>query len=149
MAACGRPNTTGVDSDSSHPIAAAEAARPHTGNTVSANLTAAPADIDLGGPVARTLAYNNQVPGPLIRAGGVGDELSVRFINRLDHASSVHWHGIALRNDMDGAAPATPDISPGGGFTYRFISPPYAAHTGASPPHRLDATSALPAGDHR
>jgi len=43
---------------------------------VSANLTAAQADIDLGSTVTRTLAYNDQVPGPLIHAA-VGDELAV------------------------------------------------------------------------
>ena len=51
-------------------------------------------------------------PGPLIRAS-VGDELAVTVTNRLDRPTSVHWHGIALRNDMDGAAPATPDIDAG------------------------------------
>jgi FtsP/CotA-like multicopper oxidase with cupredoxin domain len=84
-------------------IVAAEAARPHTGRTVTAYLTPQPATIDLGGTVARTLAYGTDIPGPLIRAN-VGDELAVTVANRLDHPTSVHWHGIALRNDMDGAA---------------------------------------------
>src|ERR1700682_3925839 len=88
-------------------IAAAEAARPHTGHTVTASLTAQPATIDLGGTLARTLAYGSGIP--LIRAN-VGDELAVTVANRLNHPTSVHWHGIALRNDMDGAAPATPNI---------------------------------------
>src|ERR1700742_4322015 len=83
-------------------IAAAETARPHSGRTVAATLTAQTVQIDLGGPVVRTLAYGNTVPGPVIRAK-VGDELVVTVSNRLDRATSVHWHGIALRNDMDGA----------------------------------------------
>ncbi len=93
-------------------ITAAEAARPHTGRTVTASLTPRPVTVDLGGPVVRTLAYGNNIPGPVIRAN-VGDELAVTVANRLDHPTSVHWHGIALRNDMDGAAPATPNIGAG------------------------------------
>ena len=35
----------------------------------------------------------------------------------------MHWHGIALRNDMDGVEPATPNIPAGQDFTYRFSVP--------------------------
>jgi multicopper oxidase len=124
LVACGRSTTVTAPSGPSATaaIVAAEAARPHTGKTVTARLTPGSADIDLGGTRARTLAYNQQVPGPLIRAN-VGDEIAVSVDNNLDHPASVHWHGIALRNDMDGAAPATPDIAPAGSFTYRFSSP--------------------------
>jgi multicopper oxidase len=138
LAACANPRTATQAVD---PIAAAEAARPHTGRTVTAALKPGPADIDLGGTVARTLAYNDSVPGPLIRAN-VGDELAITLTNGLDHPSSVHWHGLALRNDMDGAAPATPNIGPTSSFTYRFSSPhpgTYWAH-----PHTgLDADYGL------
>ncbi|MDP7707158.1 multicopper oxidase family protein [Mycobacterium sp. TY815] len=103
-------------------IDAAEKARPHTGRTVTATLTAQPASLDLGGPVARTLAYGDALPGPLIRAN-VGDELAVTVRNRLGDATSVHWHGIALRNDMDGVFPSTPNIGANSDFTYRFSSP--------------------------
>ena len=113
------PAGTPGDADA---IAAAEAARPHTGRTVTHTLAPRSVDIDLGGPTARTLAYGDTVPGIPIRAG-VGDELAVTLVNGLDHATSVHWHGIALRNDMDGAAPASPDIAPGRSFTYRFTLP--------------------------
>ena len=63
-----------------------------------------------------------RIPGPLIRAK-IGDELVVTVSNRLDQPTSVHWHGIALRNDMDGAEPATPNIAAGQDFTYRFSVP--------------------------
>jgi hypothetical protein len=47
-------------------IVAAEAARPHTGRTVSASLTPQPATIDLGGTLARPLAsaIAANVPAP-------------------------------------------------------------------------------------
>ncbi|MEB3979857.1 multicopper oxidase family protein [Mycobacterium sp. 663a-19] len=143
LAACGqsKPHATGSAAQMAAAIAAAEAARPHSGRTVTASLAPQPAQIDLGGPVVHTLAYGNSIPGPLIRAR-IGDELVVTVSNRLDHPTSVHWHGIALCNDMDGAAPATPNIAAGQDFTYRFSVPTpgtYWAH-----PHTgLDADMGL------
>ncbi|ASX03463.1 MULTISPECIES: multicopper oxidase family protein [Mycobacterium] len=120
LAGCGR--STDPASKLEQAIAAAEKARPHTGRTVTATLTPQPATIDLGGPLARSWAYGDALPGPLIRAN-VGDELAVTVKNRLDRPTSVHWHGIALRNDMDGVFPATPNIAANSDFTYRFTSP--------------------------
>ncbi|MGY4712899.1 multicopper oxidase family protein [Mycolicibacterium sp. CBM1] len=143
LAACSRSTPASAPSGTIAPdaIAAAEAARPHTGKTVTARLAAGSADIDLGGTTARTLAYNSQIPGPLIRAN-VGDEIAVSVDNGLDHPSSVHWHGIALRNDMDGASPATPNIAPGSSFTYRFSSP-YPGTYWAHPHTGLDTDFGL------
>ncbi|MGV0495113.1 multicopper oxidase domain-containing protein, partial [Mycobacterium kansasii] len=56
--------------------------------------------------------------------------------------TSVHWHGIALRNDMDGAPPATPDIPAGQDFTYRF-SVPNSGTYWAHPHTGLDADTGL------
>ncbi|MEY8014541.1 multicopper oxidase family protein [Mycobacterium servetii] len=124
LAACGqsRPQGPGNAAKMADAIAAAEAARPHSGRTVTAALTAQRTEVDLGGTVVRTLAYGNGVPGPPIRAK-VGDELVVSVSNRLDRPTSAHWHGIVIRNDMDGAAPATPNIDAGQDFTYRFSVP--------------------------
>jgi FtsP/CotA-like multicopper oxidase with cupredoxin domain len=97
--------------------------------------------VDLGGPRAATLAYGPTVPGPLIRAQ-VGDELSVTVSNQLDRPTSVHWHGIALRNDMDGAEPATANIAPSAAFTYRF-SVPHSGTYWAHPHTGLDADYGL------
>lgn len=143
LVACSRSTPASAPTGTIAPdaIAAAEAARPHTGKTVTARLAAGTADIDLGGTRARTLAYNDQLPGPLIRAG-VGDEIAVTVDNGLDHATSVHWHGIALRNDMDGAAPAVPNIEPGSSFTYRFSSP-YPGTYWAHPHTGLDTDYGL------
>lgn len=135
---CGRSNSVTIPND---PIGAAEAARPHTGRTVVAELNAQRAQVDLGGTIAETLAYGNSLPGPMIRAR-VGDELAVTVKNRLDHSTSVHWHGIALRNDMDGAAPATPDIAAGTDFVYKF-SVPHPGTYWAHPHTGLDADTGL------
>lgn len=122
-------------------IDAAEAARPRTGRTVTTTLTAEPAILDLGGTRASTLAYGTDLPGPLIRAN-VGDELAITLVNRLTHPTSLHCHGIALRNDMDGATPATPNVEPGRDFTYRF-SVPHPGTYWAHPHTGLDADYGL------
>jgi len=87
------------------------------------------------------LAYNNTVPGPLIRAN-VGDELAITLKNGLARATSVHWHGIALRNDMDGADPATRNIDACSELTYRF-SVPHPGTYWAHPHTGLDADFGL------
>jgi multicopper oxidase len=143
LAGCSQSESqvTGSAAQMTAAIAAAEAARPHSGRTVTATLTPQPAQIDLGGPIVQTLAYGDTIPGPVIRAG-IGDELVVTVSNRLDHPTSVHWHGIALRNDMDGAAPATPNIAAGQDFTYRF-SVPNSGSYWAHPHTGLDADTGL------
>ena len=142
LTACGqnKPAPSG-SSRMAAAIAQAEAARPHSGRTVTATLTPQQTQVDLGGPTVRTLAYGNSIPGPVIRAN-IGDEVVVTVSNGLDHLTSVHWHGIALRNDMDGAEPATPDIAPGHDFTYRF-SVPNSGTYWAHPHTGLDADTGL------
>ena len=133
---------TGSAAQMTAAIAAAEAARPHSGRTVTASLTPQ-ADADRPGWTDRPYAglRRTRSPDQLIRAS-VGDELVVTVSNRLDHPTSVHWHGIALRNDMDGAEPATPNIDAGHDFTYRFSVPNSGTYWGH--PHTgLDADTGL------
>lgn len=145
LAACSQSQTqtpqSAAAAEMARAIAAAEADRPHSGHTVTATLVPQQAEIDLGGVTARTLVYGDAIPGPVIRAN-IGDELAITVTNRLDHPTSVHWHGVALRNDMDGAQPATPSIPPGHGFTYRF-SVPNAGTYWAHPHTGLDADMGL------
>ncbi|MET7983787.1 multicopper oxidase family protein [Streptomyces sp. NPDC005281] len=106
-------------------VAAAERKRARTGRQHRITLTAAPARIDLGGGVMpRTWAFDGRTPGREVRLS-VGDTLVAELSNQLPGrtATSVHWHGIALRNDMDGVAPATQTaVRPGSTFTYRFTA---------------------------
>ena len=123
VAACSQnPQPASSEAKMEAAIKAAEAARPHSGRTVTATLTSQQTNVDLGGVTARTLAFGSTIPGPLIRAN-IGDELAITVQNRLSEPTSVHWHGIALRNDMDGVEPATPNIHAGQDFTYRFSVP--------------------------
>ncbi|GAB1269061.1 multicopper oxidase CueO [Aurantivibrio infirmus] len=65
--------------------------------------------------------YNGSLPGPLIKAK-VGDKVIIHFKNKLPEATSIHWHGIRVPNNMDGVPNVTQDsISPGEKFTYEFI----------------------------
>jgi FtsP/CotA-like multicopper oxidase with cupredoxin domain len=117
-------------------VAKAEAARRRGGSLVTKRLTAHSATIDLGGSSVVTWAYGDTVPGPLLRATA-GDTLRVDLANDLPSTdTSVHWHGIALRNDMDGVPGITQDpITAGESFRYEFTVPDpgtyfYHPHTG-------------------
>jgi FtsP/CotA-like multicopper oxidase with cupredoxin domain len=86
-------------------------------------LAAAPASIDLGGRTVSTWAYDGILPGPLLQLRA-GEVLRVRLDNRLPAPTSIHWHGIALRNDMDGVPGVTQEpVAPGTSFTYEFAVP--------------------------
>ncbi len=86
-------------------------------------LTAAPLTLDVGGIAAATWGYNELVPGPEVRVRA-GDVIRARFTNELPEPTTVHWHGIALRNDMDGVPGLTQEpVSPGGTFDYEFTVP--------------------------
>jgi len=105
-------------------VADAEAARRRAGAaTVTTTLTPRPVTLDLGGTTVETWGYAENAPGPLIRARA-GDLIRADVVNQLPVATSVHWHGIALRNDMDGVPGLTQQaIAPGGRHTYEFTAP--------------------------
>ena len=103
----------------------AEAARRANGaRVIAARLTPQQTTIDLGGPTVRTWAYGDTLPGPLLRMKA-GEVLRVDVSNQLPAETSVHWHGIALRNDMDGVPGVTQDPirAAGGTFGYEFTAP--------------------------
>lgn len=121
---------------SSGAVARAEAGRRSAGQKlVTARLTPRPVTLDLGGRVVDTWGYGDKLPGRVIRARA-GDLLRVTVDNQLPVETSVHWHGLALRNDMDGVPGMTQDPIPAGGrFTYEFTAPDpgtyfYHPHTG-------------------
>ena len=65
-------------------------------------------------------ALNRQVPGPRIRVTE-GDRVRFNVTNNLPEPTSVHWHGLILPNNMDGAAEVTQEpIAPGETYVYEF-----------------------------
>jgi FtsP/CotA-like multicopper oxidase with cupredoxin domain len=68
-------------------------------------------------------AYNGQIPGPTIRVT-TDDRMRVVVTNNLAEPTSVHWHGLVLPNNQDGAAEITQaPITPGEEYTYEFDVP--------------------------
>lgn len=120
----GRLNLADQVGPKSAAVEAAERAREILGASTKAfTLNAAPADIDLGGKRLSTWAYGGLVPGREIRVRR-GDRLRVDLRNNLLQPSTVHWHGLAIRNDMDGVPDLTqPSVPAGGSFRYQFTVP--------------------------
>jgi FtsP/CotA-like multicopper oxidase with cupredoxin domain len=64
--------------------------------------------------------YNHQVAGPLLRFY-VGERVEIVLNNQLPQPTTIHWHGMAVPNAMDGVPGVTQAaIPPGGRFSYRF-----------------------------
>ncbi|QHC27788.1 multicopper oxidase family protein [Streptomyces sp. HF10] len=126
LAACGGSGATpALVSPDSKVVATTERKRKGTGKVREVTLTAAPALLDIGGKVtAKSWAYGGRTPGQEIRLSA-GDTLAAELSNQLPDrtTTSVHWHGIALRADMDGVPPATQNaVRAGRNFTYRFLA---------------------------
>ncbi|HEX9268685.1 MAG TPA: copper oxidase [Candidatus Limnocylindria bacterium] len=80
------------------------------------------------GVFANALAYNDQVPGPIIRVTE-GERLRVKVTNRLQNSTAVHWHGQRVANSMDGVPFITqPPIKPGETYVYEFTAGPFGSH---------------------
>ncbi|HKS43691.1 MAG TPA: multicopper oxidase family protein [Amycolatopsis sp.] len=91
--------------------------------TTDAALDARLAEVDLGGVQVSTWAFNGELPGKEIRLKR-GDVLRAKLSNRLAEPTTIHWHGLALRNDMDGVPDVTQSaIAAGSDFTYEFTVP--------------------------
>jgi FtsP/CotA-like multicopper oxidase with cupredoxin domain len=88
-------------------------------------LVAAPVLHDVAGrgmPNA-LVGYDAQIPGPVLRFRQ-GSLARVRFTNKMDEPTTVHWHGIRLANAMDGVPGLTQKpVQPGETFDYSFVPP--------------------------
>lgn len=97
----------------------------------------------------RTVAYNGQVPGPLLRFRE-GRPTTIEVANHSDGPEVVHWHGLFLPPEVDGAAEVgTPLVAPNTIARYRFTPRPsgfrwYHTHTMAMG----DLTRAQYGGQH-
>jgi FtsP/CotA-like multicopper oxidase with cupredoxin domain len=88
------------------------------------------------------MAFNGQIPGPLIEVGEAST-IFVNFTNTTPLPTAVHWHGIRLDNRFDGVPGVTQDpVLPGETFRYQIHFPDpgiYWYH----PHHREDVTQEL------
>lgn len=72
------------------------------------------------GLVAQVWGYNGETPGPTLELVE-GDHVRIYVTNRLPEPTTVHWHGVAVPNGMDGPAGLNqPSIPAGETFVYEF-----------------------------
>lgn len=90
---------------------------------VRVELTAAPFEYELVGALGSEtiagFAYNEQVPGPTIRAK-LGDEVTVVLRNELGFGTTIHWHGLHVPFEMDGVTWMGEPVADGATFEYTF-----------------------------
>ncbi|MEU5991897.1 multicopper oxidase family protein [Spirillospora sp. NPDC047418] len=125
LAACGGTESkSGYVSPNSAEVRKAEAARRKAGAAVrDFQLIPSEGAVDLGGRTVRTWTYGERLPGAEIRVKA-GEVVRARVTNRLPTGTTVHWHGLALRNDDDGVPGVTqPEIKAGAEFVYEFTAP--------------------------
>ena len=88
-------------------------------------LRIAPVSVELApGKVVKTIGYNGTVPGPILRMRE-GVTTTVDVFNDTDVEELVHWHGLMVPSEVDGAAEeGTPPVPAHGQKRYTFIPRP-------------------------
>jgi FtsP/CotA-like multicopper oxidase with cupredoxin domain len=82
-----------------------------------------PSTVQLGSRSVDTWTYGGDLSGPELRLPK-GRPVRIRVDNALPEPTSVHWHGIRLRNVADGVPGLTQEaIAPGGRYLYEFTPP--------------------------
>ncbi|MEO0735009.1 MAG: multicopper oxidase domain-containing protein, partial [Bacteroidota bacterium] len=78
------------------------------------------ATVNITGKDRPGLTVNGGIPGPVLRFRE-GEYAKITVVNRLEHETSVHWHGLLLPNFYDGVPYLnTPPIPPGESFIFEF-----------------------------
>lgn len=92
---------------------------------VDRKLKISPIALDIApGKTIHTLGYNGSVPGPLIR-WPEGKPFTVEVTNATNASEIVHWHGMWIPSDVDGAMEeGTPMLAPGATKQYTFAPRP-------------------------
>jgi FtsP/CotA-like multicopper oxidase with cupredoxin domain len=88
-------------------------------------LKIAPCTVEISpGVNIKTVAYNGQVPGPLLRLRE-GSPVTIDVTNANTDADLVHWHGLAIDSLNDGAMEeGSPMIPAGASHRYQFTPKP-------------------------
>src|SRR5438128_2442607 len=99
------------------------------------------------GKTIKAMAYNGEVPGPMILARE-GERLRVVLKNSLTEPTTIHWHGVDVPNAMDGVPGLTQEpVAPGGTFAYEFEAKPAGTrwyHTHFDEHRQMDLGLAAP-----
>lgn len=92
------------------------------------SLRIAPCTLEIGkGVTIKTIAYNGQVPGPLLRLRE-GVPVTIDVTNAGSEPDLVHWHGLAIDSLNDGAMEEGSPMIPAGA-TQRYTFTPKPAGT--------------------
>jgi FtsP/CotA-like multicopper oxidase with cupredoxin domain len=106
-------------------------------DTAKADITLqiAPVTVELAPDrVVSTIGYNGTSPGPVLRMRE-GVPVTVDVVNDTDVPEQVHWHGLLIPPEVDGAEEeGTPPVPPHGRRRYQFTPKPagtrwYHTHT--------------------
>jgi manganese oxidase len=138
------PPSPATAAPAGHDLGVAVAKPVPTGRVREFQLVAKEAPWEIApGVTVPAITYNGQVPGPTIRVTE-GDTLRVILKNELDQATTIHWHGLHVPNNMDGVPPfSQAPIEPGQTFTYEFV----ASHAGTFMYHsHLNAVAQIDRG---
>jgi FtsP/CotA-like multicopper oxidase with cupredoxin domain len=77
----------------------------------------------IAGTTTPAWTYDGHLPGPLLELTA-GDRLVVHFRNELPAATTIHWHGLRVPADQDGALhDGMRAVEPGETFEYAFEVP--------------------------
>jgi FtsP/CotA-like multicopper oxidase with cupredoxin domain len=113
-AGAGKLRPAFAQSPARHPHGATLEPKAH-GRAADFTLRIAPMLLELAPQVVlSTIGYSNQVPGPLLRMRE-GQRVAVEVVNQTDVPEYVHWHGLLVPSDVDGAEEeGTPPVPPHG-----------------------------------
>jgi FtsP/CotA-like multicopper oxidase with cupredoxin domain len=99
-----------------------------SGDAARFSLGIAPVKLDLSPrQTIQTVGYNGSAPGPLLRVKE-GQRVVVDVKNDSDVPELVHWHGLYVPSEVDGAMEeGTPMVPVGGSRQYSFTAQPGGA----------------------
>ena len=91
----------------------------------AATLRISPVKLEIApGKIVETIGYNGSVPGPLLRFRE-GQSVSIQVENQTSNPELVHWHGLSIPSQVDGAMEeGTPMVPAHGSRSYSFIPRP-------------------------
>ena len=91
------------------------------GGVLDLSLTAQTGSVFLAGRRAALYSYNGSVPGPRLEIRP-GDQVRIRFANRLPEVTNLHFHGLHV-SPSGNADNVFLEIPPGENQTYEFSLP--------------------------
>lgn len=104
---------------------AAKAQTPAQRQPAEHTIRIAPVSLELApGRIVKTTAYDGSVPGPALRLRE-GRPVTIDVVNESGYPNLIHWHGLFLPPEQDGAIEeGSPIIQPGRSLRYAFTPRP-------------------------